>query len=88
MTTIQRNLLTVYYNNKIACNKLINIYQTNKAYRFIYYKASNTLTGIISDLQSLIAIFEQFKPLNAYIIDLLGPDPDPKLDPDIYYINR
>ena len=87
MTTIQYNLLTVYYNDKIAYNKLINVCQTNEAYCFVCYKASNTLIGIISDLQLSITIFEQSKPLNAYIIDLLDFNPDLKLDPNIYYIN-
>ena len=88
ITTIQYNLPTVYYNDKIACNKLINVYRTNEACCFVCYKASNTLTGIISDLQSSIAIFEQSKPPNAYITDLPDPDPNPELDPDMYYIDR
>lgn len=88
MTTIQCNLLTVYHDDKIACDKLINACQTNEACRFACYKASNTLTGIISDLQSLITTFEQSKPPNAYITDPPGPDPDPELDPDMYYVDR
>ena len=88
MTTIQRNLPTAYHDDKIACDKLINACRTNEACRFACYKASNTLTGIISDLQSSIATFEQSKPLNTYITDPPGPDPDPELDPDIYYVDR
>ena len=69
MTMIQYNLLPAYYYNKLLCNKLINMYRSNEACKFAYYKASNTLTSIISNLQSSIVIYKQPKQPGAYYTD-------------------
>ena len=82
---IQYNFLLAYYNNKILYNKLINIYQNNKAYKFTYYKTSNILSTIINDLQASIIIYKYLKKLGVYYKDY-----SLKLDNkevDTYYID-
>jgi hypothetical protein len=63
MTVIQRSLPPSYYTDNILCDKLLN--QTNKACRNACYKASDTLLGIINDLQSPIKTYEQSRQEDA-----------------------
>ena len=55
---IQHNLLPAYYYYKMLCNKLVNMYRSNEAYRFAYYMAINTLSGMINNLQASIITYE------------------------------
>jgi len=89
MTTIQRNLLPAYYNDKLLCDKLINACRENEVCKFACYKASNILIGVISDLQSSITTYERPKQLGAYIANYnLHFDPDNDYDPEAYYTDR
>ena len=85
MTTIQRNLPAAYHHDKLLCDKLINACRSNEACKFVCYKASNTLTDVISDLQSSIVTYGQPNQPGVYHTDY-GPEPDDEAD--AYYTDR
>ena len=87
MTIVQRNLPLAYYNDKILCDKLINACRNNEACKFAYYKASDTLISVISDLQSSITTYERPKQLGTYITDY-DKNLDDLDDLDTYFTDR
>ena len=86
ITTIQCNLLLAYHNDKILCDKLINVYRSNEACKFAYYKAGNTLSAVINDLQASIIMYKRPKKPGVYYKDhSLKPDDE---EADAYYTDR
>jgi hypothetical protein len=90
MTSIRRQLPTAYHTDQILYNQLINACRANRACRFACYKAGNTLTGIISDLQASIATYEQTKQTpNTFTTDFELHELDVDVDvDDTYYVDR
>lgn len=86
MTSIRRQLPAAYHTDQILCDQLINACRANYACRFACYKAGDTLTSIISDLQASIATYEQTKRTP----DTFTTDPElyeSDVD-DTYYVDR
>jgi Reverse transcriptase (RNA-dependent DNA polymerase) len=92
MTVIQRNLPPSYHTDDILCDKLLNACRANKACRNACYKASDTLLGIINDLQSSIKTYEQSRQeAGIYTADNHDLDPvydDGDDDPHIHFTDR
>lgn len=81
MTTLQRNLTTVYHSDKLLCDKLINACRSHEACKYACYKAGDTLIGVISDLQASIATHELNRPPTTLIAE-------PTDEPQSFYIDR